>query len=193
MGAVSPVPFATPNFMEKVERTIIQPTIKGLAAEQIDYKGFLFFGLINVGGDPYVIEYNCRLGDPETEVVIPRMENDLVSLLEACAQQQLKSASIRVDPRCAATVMAVSGGYPGSYEKGKPISGPLQNVGTDRLIFQAGTQLKEGKVVTNGGRVLSVTAYGSSLREAVHHSRKVLEQLSYEGMYYRRDIGYEFS
>lgn len=193
MGAVSPVPFATPSFMEKVERTIIQPTIKGLAAEQIDYKGFLFFGLINVGGDPYVIEYNCRMGDPETEVVIPRLENDLVSLLVACAQQTLQSASIRVDPRCAATVVAVSGGYPGTYEKGKLITGPLQNTGNDPLVFQAGTQLKDGKIVTNGGRVLCVTAYGSSLGEAVQRSRKVLDQLSYEGLYYRRDIGYEFS
>lgn len=193
MGAVSPVPFATASFMQKVEQRIIRPTIEGLHAENIDYKGFLFFGLIKVGEDPYVIEYNCRLGDPETEVVIPRLENDLVGLFISASKQELHTVKIHIDKRAAATVMAVSGGYPGHYEKGFPIDGLATPLPKQSLLFHAGTVSRSGEVLTSGGRVLCVTSFGNSIGEAVKQSRKILDGVSFEGMYFRSDIGYEFS
>lgn len=191
MGAVSPVPFATASFMQKVENRIIIPTIEGLKKENIDYKGFIFFGLIKVGDDPWVIEYNCRLGDPETEVVIPRLENDLVGLFIATAQQRLNEVQINVDRKKAVTVMATSRGYPGSYEKGFVIKG-LENPDGDCLIFQAGTKEENGHIVTNGGRVLCVTALGKDIEQAVNKSLHQLATIDFDGIYYRRDIGYEF-
>jgi phosphoribosylamine--glycine ligase len=192
MGAVSPVPFADKAFMQKVEEKIIIPTVKGLEKENIDYKGFIFFGLIKVGDEPYVIEYNCRLGDPETEVILPRLKNDLVDLLIATAQGNLHSVKIEKDERTACTIMAVSGGYPGSFEKGFAISGLDQPLEEDSLVFHAGTRQENGNVVTAGGRVLCVTSYSNKISNAAKKSRHVLEQINFEGMYYRRDIGYEF-
>lgn len=193
MGAVSPVPFATPGFMFKVEEKIIKPTIRGLQEENIDYKGFVFFGLIKVNGEPYVIEYNCRMGDPETEVVIPRLQNDLVGLFVATAKQELDTVEISIDKRPAATVMAVSGGYPGNYEKGFPISGLDADLGKDSLLFHAGTKSENGEVVTSGGRVLCITSYDMSVYDAAQRSLSALKQIRYEGIYYRKDIGYEFA
>ena len=192
MGAVSPVPFATPGFMYKVEERIIKPTIGGLNKEAIDYKGFLFFGLISVKGEPYVIEYNCRMGDPETEVVMPRLETDLVGLLVAATQQELDTVKLRVDERSAVTVMAVSRGYPSAYEKGFEVTGLDKSDDKDSFIFQAGTKEEDGKVVTNGGRVLCVTAYGRNIEDASEKSLDILDQIDFEGIYYRTDIGYEF-
>jgi phosphoribosylamine--glycine ligase len=191
MGAVSPVPFADDAFMQKVITQIVEPTIAGLAKETFDYKGFVFFGLIKVGDEPMVIEYNCRMGDPETEVVLPRLQNDLVELLTAAAQQKLEGITVQQDPRFATTVMAVSGGYPGDYAKGFAISG-LDGVENDTLLFHAGTAEKEGSIVTSGGRVLCVTAFGNTVAEAVAKSKERLSQVSFEGMHYRKDIGYEF-
>jgi phosphoribosylamine--glycine ligase len=196
MGAVSPVPFADAGFMKKVTDRIIVPTVNGLAAEKIDYKGFIFVGLIKVGEDPFVIEYNCRMGDPETEVVVPRLKNDLVELLLSVADQSLDAQTIVADERIACTIVAVSGGYPGSYSKGLPISGvgkelvPAKN--GDSIVFHAGTRAKGDTVVTNGGRVLCVTSFAETVYEAGARSRDVLENIYYEGIYYRRDIGYEF-
>jgi phosphoribosylamine--glycine ligase len=192
MGAVSPVPFATPGFMHKVEQRIIKPTIAGLYQEQIEYTGFVFFGLISVNGEPYVIEYNCRMGDPETEVVIPRLETDLVGLFVAATQKELDTVRLRVDERCAVTVMAVSKGYPGSYEKGFEIKGLRKENDKDSFIFHAGTRETDKKIVTNGGRVLCVTSYGTNIREAVENSLLILDDIDFEGIYYRSDIGYEF-
>jgi phosphoribosylamine--glycine ligase len=192
MGAVSPVPFADTAFMNKVEETVIKPTVKGLEKESIGYKGFIFFGLIKVGEDPFVIEYNCRLGDPETEVVMPRLKSDLVELLEATALGKLKSVQVEEDERTACTIMAVSGGYPGSFEKGFSISGLAQDLSEDSLVFHAGTKTENGDVVTSGGRVLCVTSYSNKISNAAKKSRHVLEGINFEGMYYRRDIGYEF-
>jgi phosphoribosylamine--glycine ligase len=192
MGAVSPVPFATPGFMYKVEERIIKPTINGLDKEEIEYTGFLFFGLISVNGEPYVIEYNCRMGDPETEVVMPRLETDLVGLFVAATQKELDTVKLRVDQRCAVTVMAVSGGYPGSYEKGFEIQGLKKEKDKDSFIFHAGTKETDNGIVTNGGRVLCATSYGKNIREAAENSILILEDISFAGMYYRTDIGYEF-
>ncbi|HET9825441.1 MAG TPA: phosphoribosylamine--glycine ligase [Chitinophagaceae bacterium] len=192
MGAVSPVPFASASFMHKVEKKIINPTIQGLHKEQIDYKGFLFFGLINVNGEPYVIEYNCRLGDPETEVVIPRLETDLVGLFVAASQQELSTVKLRVDDRSAVTVMAVSHGYPGAYEKGFAIRGLNKVDNKNSFIFHSGTKQDVGKVVTNGGRVLCVTSYGKNIKAAAANSLAILEKIDFDGIYYRTDIGYEF-
>lgn len=192
MGAVSPVPFATASFMQNVENNIIIPTIEGLKKENIDYKGFIFFGLIKVGDDPIVIEYNCRLGDPETEVVIPRLENDLVGLFIATAQQRLHEIQIKVDQRKAVTIMATSRGYPGSYEKGFVIEGLLNEPDNDCLVFQAGTKEENGRIVTNSGRVLCVTAFGKDIEQAVHRSLDQLSSIDFDGIYYRDDIGYEF-
>ncbi|OLY94159.1 phosphoribosylamine--glycine ligase [Cnuella takakiae] len=191
MGAVSPVPFADKAFMDKVITKVVKPTIDGLAAEAFDYKGFVFFGLIKVGDEPMVIEYNCRMGDPETEVVMPRLQNDLVELLVAAGKGQLEGIQIQHDPRFATTVMAVSGGYPGDYAKGFVVDGLGENT-ADSLLFHAGTTTKEGEVVTSGGRVLCVTSFGTTVAEAVAKSRERLEGVSFEGMYYRKDIGYEF-
>jgi phosphoribosylamine--glycine ligase len=192
MGAVSPVPIATPGFMRKVEEKIIKPTIDGIFKEGIEYVGFLFFGLISVGGEPYVIEYNCRMGDPETEVVIPRLETDLVGLLVAATQQELDSVVLRVDERAAATIMAVSKGYPLVYEKGFPVKGLDARFGKHSLLFHAGTRESDGQVVTSGGRVFCITSYGKDIREAVNTSLDMLDHVHFEGMYYRTDIGYEF-
>ncbi len=192
MGAVSPVPFADAAFMKKVEEKVIKPTIRGLEKEAIDYKGFVFFGLIKVGDEPFVIEYNCRMGDPETEVVMPRLKTDLVELFIAADKGQLNNIKIEQDSRYACTVMAVSGGYPGSYEKGFVIEGLNSPLPADSLVFHAGTGQKDGKVVTSGGRVLTVTSYGSTVSSAVVKSREVLQNISFEGMYYRQDIGFEF-
>jgi len=192
MGAVSPVPFATPGFMHKVEERVVKPTINGLHKENIDYKGFVFFGLISVNGDPYVIEYNCRMGDPETEVVIPRLENDIVGLFVAAFNGELDKVTVRVDERSAVTVMAVSKGYPLAYEKGLAIHGLDEKFGKESLLFHAGTKEKDGSVVTNGGRVLCITSYGDNIEEAVNTSLDMLSYIHYDGMYYRNDIGYEF-
>jgi phosphoribosylamine---glycine ligase len=192
MGAVSPVPFASPSFMQKVERKIIKPTIDGLNKEEIDYKGFLFFGLINVNGEPFVIEYNCRLGDPETEVVIPRLETDLVGLFVAATQQELDTVKLRVDERSAATVMAVSHGYPGAYEKGFEIRGLNKADNKNSFVFHSGTKQDGGKVLTNGGRVLCVTSYGKDVKGAVANCLSILEKIDFDGIYYRTDIGFEF-
>ena len=192
MGAVSPVPFADASFMGKIKERIIVPTIEGLLKENIDYKGFIFVGVIKVGEEPFVIEYNCRLGDPETEVVLPRLKNDLVELFCAVAERRLEQVLIEQDERIACTVMAVSGGYPGSYEKGLPIEG-LNNVWpADSLVFHAGTRIQKEAVLTSGGRVLCVTSFAETVYEAVDKSREVLEQIYFDGIYYRRDIGYEF-
>ncbi len=192
MGAVSPLPFADEDFMKKVEQTIIKPTIRGLQQENINYKGFIFFGLIKVGSEPFVIEYNCRMGDPETEVVMPRLKNDLAELFIATAQERLHEVKIEEDPRTVCTIMAVSAGYPGSYEKEKLIEGLEEAADNDCIVFHAGTKSADEGVITNGGRVLCVTAYGNNVREAIRKARSVLDKISYEGMYYRKDIGYEF-
>ena len=193
MGAVSPLPFVTEEFLEKVKGSIIEPTIAGLKKDKLDYKGFIFLGLMNDGGEPKVIEYNCRLGDPETEVVIPRIKNDLVELLMTTAAQQLHKIKIETDERAVATVVAVSGGYPGDYEKGKVILGLDDLVLEDCIIFHSGTKKEGDEIVTNGGRVLAVTSYGGNISEAVEQSNYMLEQLDFEEMYYRTDIGYEFT
>ena len=192
MGAVSPVAFADKAFMKKVEDKIIKPTIKGLQAEGINYKGFVFFGLIKVDNEPFVIEYNCRMGDPETEVVLPRLKNDLAELFRAVAAGQLGGITIEKDIRTTCTIMAVSGGYPGQYEKDKVIVG-LGDVDDENcIVFHAGTKLSEGDVLTNGGRVLCVTAYGENVQEALRRSRAALDRIHFEEMYYRKDIGFEF-
>lgn len=192
MGAVSPLPFMTADFLEKIKKEIIEHTIAGLKKDGLTYKGFIFFGLITANGEAKVIEYNCRMGDPETEVVLPRIKNDLVDLLSATSQKRLHEIKIETDERAAATVVAVSGGYPGDYEKGKIIVGLDANVLEDTIIFQAGTAADPEGVVTNGGRVLAVTSLGNSITEAVEQSVYMLEQLHFEGIYYRNDIGYEF-
>ncbi|HLF46482.1 MAG TPA: phosphoribosylamine--glycine ligase [Chitinophagaceae bacterium] len=192
MGAVSPVPFADEIFMNKVEEKIIRPTIEGLKTEGLDYCGFIFLGLIKVNEEPYVIEYNCRMGDPETEVVLPRLKNDFAGLLHATAKQELHKIKIEMDPRFACAVVAVSGGYPGVYEKGLTISG-LEDVKTATgILFHAGTKLKDDEIVTNGGRVLCMTSFGNTLELAVQRSLFELEKISFTGMSYRKDIGYEF-
>ncbi len=193
MGAVSPVPFADEAFMQKTIESIVKPTIEGLAKENIDYKGVVFFGLIKVNGDPFVIEYNCRFGDPETEVVVPRIENDLVDLFEAVWLRQLHKTIVKANPQTAVTVVAVSGGYPGNYQTGKSISG-LQDAAIEgSMIFHAGTKLEGGETFTNGGRVLAVTSYGDNIMDAAGQSMYVMENIFFDGIYYRDDIGYEFA
>jgi phosphoribosylamine--glycine ligase len=187
MGAVSPVPFADEAFMKKVRERIIVPTIEGLRKEKIDYKGFIFIGLINDGGEPKVIEYNVRMGDPETEVVLPRITSDILGLFAAIARGTLGNYELTVTPQCAATVVAVSGGYPGEYAKGLPISG--LDGGSSATVFHAGTIAKARKTLTAGGRVLAVTSLSDTMREALDSSYAALKEISFEGMYYRRDIG----
>ena len=194
MGCVSPVPFMDAAFMAKVNTQIVEPTIKGIQQEGLVYKGFVFFGLMNCQGEPYVIEYNCRLGDPETEVILPRLQTDLVSLLAAADNGTLEDVNIQYHEQFFATVMAVSGGYPGSYEKNFPIQGieHAQKL-PDSLVFQAGTGFQENTIVTKGGRVLTVTSQGKDLQEAVQKAQKALSSIQFEGMYFRKDIGYEFA
>ena len=192
MGCVSPVPFADDAFMNIVEETIIKPTIKGLKEDNLEYFGFVFFGLINCDGKPKVIEYNCRLGDPETEVILPRLETDIVALFAAMDNGTLEDVNINFSDNSFATVVAVSGGYPGDYQKHFTITLPFIPAEQDTIIFHAGTSTKEDSIVTNGGRVLAVTSEGKNLKEAVDLSLLTLKQISYEGIYYRKDIGYEF-
>jgi phosphoribosylamine--glycine ligase len=189
MGAVSPVPFADEEFLSKVEQRVIQPTIEGLKKDGITYVGFIFIGLIRVNNEPYVIEYNVRMGDPETEVVMPRIESDLVDLFVATAKKELKDFELKIDERSATTVVMVSGGYPEAYEKGKVITG-IEEV-RDSIVFHAGTKLSEDKVLTNGGRVLAVTSYGADFKLALEKSYKSIEQIHFDKMNFRSDIGFD--
>lgn len=191
MGAVSPVPFADDLFMKKVIDRVVEPTINGFRAENMVYKGFVFIGLIKVNNEPYVIEYNCRMGDPETEVVIPRLKNDLVELLTATANGTIDAVKIEQDPRFAVTMMAVSGGYPGDYIKGYEIEGLNQTV-PDSMIFHAGTAAENDLIITSGGRVLAVTSMGNAVADCVTQSKNILAGIRFKKMYYRSDIGYEF-
>ena len=189
MGAVSPVPFADDILLEKIETRIVKPTIEGLQKDGIVYKGFVFIGLINVKGEPIVIEYNVRMGDPETEVVIPRLKSDLVELFVAVANEKLDEVSLEIDSRSATTIVLVSGGYPEDFEKGKVISG-IENV-TDSIVFHAGTKLEDNFVVSNGGRVLAVTSYGDDFQEAIKKSYQSIDKLHFDTMYFRKDIGFD--
>jgi phosphoribosylamine---glycine ligase len=189
MGAVSPVPFADTILLEKIETRIVKPTIEGLQKDGIEYKGFVFIGLINVKGEPIVIEYNVRMGDPETEVVMPRIKSDLVELFQAVSNQKLNEVSLEIDERSATTIMVVSGGYPEEYTKGFEISG-IETV-QDSIVFHAGTKLENGKVVTNGGRVLAITSYGINFEEAIKKSHQSIDKLNFDKMYYRKDIGFD--
>ncbi len=189
MGAVSPVPFATASFLKKIEERIVKPTVSGLQKDGLHYKGFIFIGLIKVGDDPKVIEHNVRMGDPETEVVLPRVKNDLVEIFQAIANQTLDKIDIEIDERTATTVMLVSGGYPEDYEKGMEITG-LENL-TDVIPFHAGSILKDGKIITSGGRVMAITAFGNTYQEAIKKSYQNIEKLHFDKMYYRKDIGFD--
>ena len=189
MGAVSPVPFADRIFLKKVEEKIVKPTVAGLHNENIDYRGFLYIGLMNVLGSPYVVEYNVRMGDPEAEVVLPRVKSDLLDLFVAVARKKLKRKNVDIDSQTVCTVMMVSGGYPGAYENGKVIGG-LEDI-ANSIVFHAGTKYSEGKVVTNGGRVLSITSYGNDMTEALARTYKTVDRIRFEGKYCRRDIGFD--
>lgn len=189
MGAVSPVPFATDQFLSKIENQIVRPTVEGLKKDNLPYVGFIFIGLIKVGDDPKVIEYNVRMGDPETEVVLPRLKTDLVEIFQAMANQTLSGVNIEIDERAATTVMLVSGGYPEAYEKGKEISG-IDKI-EDSLVFHAGAKYQKDKVVTSGGRVMAITSYGNTYQEAIKKSYQSIENLHFDKMYYRKDIGFD--
>lgn len=189
MGAISPVPFATDDFLTKVEELVVKPTIDGLQKDGIDYRGFIFIGLMNDNGNPSVVEYNVRMGDPETEVVLPRIQSDLLDLFEGVATQALGEKSYEVTPQTATTVMLVSGGYPEAYEKGKEITG--FNTVDDSIVFHAGTTLKDGKVVTSGGRVMAITSFGDSIEEALEKSYKNIDKIAFDKMNYRKDIGFD--
>jgi phosphoribosylamine--glycine ligase len=189
MGAVSPVPFADAALMEKIETRIVKPTINGLQKDGIVYKGFIFIGLINVKGEPMVIEYNVRMGDPETEVVLPRIQSDLVELFQAVANEKLETVSLQIDNRTAATIMVVSGGYPETFEKGKEITG-IDSI-KDSLVFHAGTKLDHNAIVSNGGRVLAITSFGTDFEEAIKKSYQNIEKLHFDKMYFRKDIGFD--
>ncbi|MGX1022921.1 phosphoribosylamine--glycine ligase [Psychroflexus sp. MBR-150] len=193
MGAISPVPFADEEFMQKVETKIIQPTIKGLQKENIDYKGFVFIGLMKVGDEPFVVEYNVRMGDPETEVVMPRIESDLVELFKLTANQQLNKAELKISSQSAATVMLVSGGYPEKYQKGKTIQG-LNNIDTkEAMLFHAGTKVENNQVLTNGGRVIAVTALADNYKKALEKSYTQIKKICFEDLYFRKDIGFDLN
>jgi len=189
MGAISPVPFADEEFMVRIHEQVVKPTVEGLKKDNLPYKGFIFIGLIKVDNQPKVIEYNVRLGDPETEVVIPRIKNDLLAIFEAVANQTLDKVHLELDERTATTVMAVSGGYPEAYQKGKEITGFSEI--TDALVFHAGTAIKDGEIVTAGGRVLAVTAFGADYKEAIKKSYQNIAKLNFEQMYYRKDLGFD--
>lgn len=189
MGAVSPVPFATKTFLDKIEERIVKPTIHGLQKDNLPYKGFVFIGIIKVGDDPKVIEYNVRMGDPETEVVLPRLKTDLVEIFKAISEERLNEIVIEIDDRAATTVMLVSGGYPEAYEKGKEITG-LEHI-VDSIPFHAGATLKDGKVVTSGGRVMAITSYGNTYKEAIKKSYQTIDKLHFDKMNYRKDIGFD--
>jgi phosphoribosylamine---glycine ligase len=189
MGAISPVPFADAVLLEKIETRIVKPTINGLQKDGIEYKGFVFIGLINVKGEPIVIEYNVRMGDPETEVVIPRLKSDLVELFLAVANEKLNEIALEIDERSATTIMLVSGGYPEEYVKGKAING-IENV-QDSIVFHAGTKLENGQIVSNGGRVLAVTSFGNDFQEAIKKSYQNIDKLHFDKMYFRKDIGFD--
>ena len=191
MGAISPVPFADEAFMQKVINRIIEPTIAGLQKDQLDYKGFIFFGLMKTGDDPLVIEYNCRMGDPETEVVIPRIKNDLIELLVATATQKLSGVQLEIDKRYATTIVAVSGGYPNDYEKGFEIKGLTPPDG-ETFLFHSGTKEEDGRILTNGGRVICATALAEDLAGALKKSKNLAASIEFEDKYFRRDIGFEF-
>ncbi|MFN8286407.1 MAG: phosphoribosylamine--glycine ligase [Chitinophagales bacterium] len=190
MGCISPVPIVNEGMMKKVEEKVIQPTIEGLQKEGIIYNGFIYFGLIAVDGEPYVIEYNCRMGDPETEIVLPRIKSDLLQHFVGLAEGRLQNEQIDIDHRAMATVIVASGGYPGDYEKGKEITGIVDV--TESIVFHAGTKNENGKTLTNGGRVLAVSSYGNDIHEAVAKSNASINKVHFDGMYYRKDIGWEF-
>lgn len=192
MGAVSPVPFADKTFMQKVKEQIIEPTVRGIQKDNLDYRGFIFFGLINVQGEPYVIEYNCRLGDPETEAIMPRIKNDLVELLNAAAHGLLDTQELETDSRWAGTIILVSGGYPGAYQKGKLIRGIKKHVSDASFIFHAGTSENDRKIFTDGGRVIAVTSLAGDLKTALKISTQIAEEIQFDGKYFRKDIGFEF-
>ena len=189
MGAISPVPFATQEFLDKVEERIVIPSVEGLKKDEIDYQGFLFIGLMNVNGNPFVIEYNVRMGDPETEVVIPRIQSDLVELLNSLGNKTLKNQTQVIIPKTVCTVMAVSGGYPESYEKGKEING-LENI-NESIVFHAGTKEIDGKTITNGGRVIAISSFGDTKKEALDKSYASLNKINFDKMYFRKDIGFD--
>jgi phosphoribosylamine--glycine ligase len=189
MGAISPVPFATEAFLSKIEERIVKPTIKGLQKDNLPYKGFVFIGLIKVGEDPKVIEYNVRMGDPETEVVLPRLKTDLVEIFKAISEERLDDIEIEIDERAATTVMLVSGGYPEAYEKGKIISG-LESV-NDSIVFHAGATVKGNQVITSGGRVMAITSFGNTYEDAINKSYQNINKLHFDKMYYRKDIGFD--
>lgn len=189
MGAISPVPFATHSFLSKIEERIVKPTVAGLQKDNLPYKGFIFIGLIKVGDEPKVIEYNVRMGDPETEVVLPRLKTDLVEIFEAISNQTLDKITIEIDERAATTVMLVSGGYPESYEKGKEISG-IENI-KESIPFHAGAKIENGKIITSGGRVMAITSYGDSYEEALKKSYQNIQHIRFDNMYYRKDIGFD--
>jgi phosphoribosylamine--glycine ligase len=189
MGAVSPVPFATKTFLDKIENQIVKPTVEGLKKDNLPYVGFIFIGLIKVGDDPKVIEYNVRMGDPETEVVLPRLKTDLVEVFEAMANQTLSEVQIDIDERAATTIMLVSGGYPEAYEKGKEITG-LENI-SESIVFHAGAKVQDDRIVTSGGRVMAITSYGNTYQEAIKKSYQSIENLHFDKMYYRKDIGFD--
>ncbi|MBI5859097.1 MAG: phosphoribosylamine--glycine ligase [Sphingobacteriales bacterium] len=192
MGAISPVPFANEELMKKIDDKIIRPTVNGLQKEGLEYRGFIFFGLMISDGEPYMIEYNCRMGDPETEVVIPRLKNDLVELLKSAADQQLDKIKIETEARTACTIVAVSGGYPGEYVKGYEISGMGDVNPEDSILFHMGTVAKDGQIVTNGGRVFCITSFGRSVYDAAEISKEEMRKIFFDGMEFRSDIGYEF-